>query len=41
MLNFIRRVFGNGEKIAIGNKICIGITIFFNGISRFGLAESY
>ena len=27
MLNFIRHIFGNGEKIAIGNKICIGIFI--------------
>ena len=29
MLNFLRRVLGNGEKIAIGNKICIGIMVFF------------
>ena len=29
MLNFLRRILGNGEKIAIGNKICIGIMVFF------------
>ena len=28
MLNFIRRVLGNGEKIAIGNKISMGVFIF-------------
>lgn len=28
MLNFIRRVFGNGEKIAIGNKICMFLFLF-------------
>ena len=27
MLNFMRRIFGNGEKIAIGNKICMGFFI--------------
>ena len=25
MLSFMRRILGNGEKIAIGNKICIVI----------------
>lgn len=29
MLNFLRRFLGDGEKIAIGNKICIGIVVFF------------
>ena len=27
MLNFMRRVWGNGEKIAIGNKISMGVFI--------------
>ena len=29
MINFMRRILGNGEKIAIGNKICIGLMLFF------------
>ncbi len=40
MLNFLRRLFGNGEKIAIGNKICIGIFILICIVSITTLWES-
>ena len=40
MLNFMRRIFGNGEKIAIGNKICIGLILFLVIVSIFRLWES-
>lgn len=40
MLTFLRRIFGNGEKIVIGNKICIGIMLFFYLMPIFVLWES-
>ena len=40
MLTFLRKTFGNGYKIAIGNKICIGILILVCIVSITSVWES-